>query len=304
MKVKTLPKNYDFESLFTQFDGYDYFESGNQGDLYPQIEAFSIAHAWLLAECSMLVYASPSVISKAITRCGALEHEIMDVGALRFLYLRFTGFQIVVFRGTVSHYWENLLTDLQFLPGAFGRQGLVHCGFHIAIKKLWKILLKILHRQKIPLPIFFTGHSLGAALATLACHQYRHEPKVLYTFGSPRVGDARFAKRFSCPAYRIVNNNDVIAHLPPSGIYRHFGEPIFIDHTGRLLVDGGGYWNRFKSKFFGNVNYSRILWGQWQAGHFNQIPFDWLINHSPYFYSIHCWNAYVKKFTKLRTFDG
>lgn len=43
---------------------------------------------------------------------------------------------------------------------------------------------------KLGCPVFYTEHSLGAALATLAAA--RRAPKAGYAFGSPRVGNQAF----------------------------------------------------------------------------------------------------------------
>jgi len=67
------------------------------------------------------------------------------------------------------------------------------------------------------------GHSLGGALALIFFAQAAHEGSpwvsnaVLYTFGSPRVGDEQFS-RFMEPyrdcIFNVVNNNDVVARIP------------------------------------------------------------------------------------------
>ena len=72
--------------------------------------------------------------------------------------------------------------------------------------------------------VYLSGHSLGAALATVsALHvgklkKFNDAPS-LYTFASPRVGNPKFAKAFdthgiSC--YRIANSEDVVTHVPPN----------------------------------------------------------------------------------------
>ncbi len=52
--------------------------------------------------------------------------------------------------------------------------------------------------------VWFTGHSLGGALATLAAGRYERAPEV-YTFGAPRVGDGEHVKSLDTPVYRFVN---------------------------------------------------------------------------------------------------
>jgi len=88
-----------------------------------------------------------------------------------------------------------------------------------------------------PCPAFYTGHSLGAALATLAAHHRR--PQAVYTFGSPRVGDAAFLASFGGTAiYRVVNSRDLVATLPPARLgFSHVGELHYMTRDGRTLLD-------------------------------------------------------------------
>jgi predicted lipase len=79
------------------------------------------------------------------------------------------------------------------------------------------------------------GHSMGAALATLltldvALNTGCRTPAV-YTFGSSRVGDRRFAATFDAAvaeSYRIFSRGDVIANLPPvlPLPYEHTNTPV------------------------------------------------------------------------------
>jgi predicted lipase len=70
--------------------------------------------------------------------------------------------------------------------------------------------------------IKITGHSLGAALATmlavdLAANGVWVNP-IVYTFGSPRVGDKVFAgtyDNFVATSWRVSNLNDLVPKLPP-----------------------------------------------------------------------------------------
>ena len=70
-------------------------------------------------------------------------------------------------------------------------------------------------------PIFYTGHSLGAAFATLAVARY--PPRAVYTFGSPRVGNEAFAASLQVvPIHRVVDNKDAVVLLPPEAMgFRH-----------------------------------------------------------------------------------
>jgi hypothetical protein len=81
--------------------------------------------------------------------------------------------------------------------------------------------------------VWFTGHSLGGALATLAAGRYERAPEV-YTFGAPRVGDGEYVESLDTPVYRIVNGRDVVPKLPVRGPYRHAGAEKYIDGEGLI----------------------------------------------------------------------
>ena len=82
-------------------------------------------------------------------------------------------------------------------------------------------------------PVYFTGHSLGAALATMLAFLLLTSPlptpssssplplplaPVLYTFGEPRLGNHALSLLLTStlPAhFRVVHWRDVVPHLPP-----------------------------------------------------------------------------------------
>lgn len=73
--------------------------------------------------------------------------------------------------------------------------------------------------------IYVTGHSLGAAIATLSTLHIaeNHFAPTLYAFASPRVGNLEFAKRFSdteiySQTFRIANCEDLVNSLPTGTI--------------------------------------------------------------------------------------
>jgi triacylglycerol lipase len=81
-------------------------------------------------------------------------------------------------------------------------------------------------------PLFVTGHSLGGALGTLAAFDIGantdREP-IVYTYGSPRVGDVKFARTYNRAIkqhWRVQNEYDIVPHLPPL-VYRHRTKKIY-----------------------------------------------------------------------------
>ena len=74
-------------------------------------------------------------------------------------------------------------------------------GFRTALEDVWPELETVL--DKVAQPIFYTGHSLGGALAMLAAS--RRPPLALYTFGAP-VRDPR--ERIVSVTYFALTRSD------------------------------------------------------------------------------------------------
>jgi triacylglycerol lipase len=171
-------------------------------------------------------------------------------------------FAILAFRGTEKSDWTDSLVDLMALPvkedsGLHSPQGLmktlfhlglkdpilnpfsstevgVHAGFQFALNSVWDETSKMLsnYRAANPAaPVFFTGHSLGAALATLAIARFRGGKAALYTVGSPRAGNKPFCdeaqSRADLGIHRLVDNHDLVTTVPP--------KDLFYDHTSGLM---------------------------------------------------------------------
>lgn len=144
----------------------------------------------------------------------------MDTHAMLVEPLLVPSFAILVFRGTDSN--RDCVTDMEcgILPWGQNKPG-VHKGFRKALDSVWDEIEKEL--SQLVCPIFYTGHSLGGALASLAAA--RCKPRAVYTFGSPRVGNEAFAASLqTLPIHRVVNNKDAAALLPPEILgFRHVG---------------------------------------------------------------------------------
>lgn len=82
---------------------------------------------------------------------------------------------IVAFRGTEPTQPADIVTDLKFAKVAdadYGR-GEIHEGFKAALDSIWDELLgKLTEYGNKKQPVWFTGHSLGGALAVLAAARY------------------------------------------------------------------------------------------------------------------------------------
>lgn len=129
---------------------------------------------------------------------------------------------VIAFRGTSST--TNWIADAiasQKSCGYIKESSLTHRGFTGIYASARKQVLSALRRLPQEQPLFVAGHSLGGALATLCAVDMAANTArtpVLFTFGSPRVGDPDFAKAFAkyVPnSYRIANLFDVVTHAPP-----------------------------------------------------------------------------------------
>lgn len=105
--------------------------------------------------------------------------------------------------------------------------GQVHRGFQRSLNSLWdagNLLDQVSAAADQGLRIFFTGHSKGGALATLAARRFKSAgitPANVITFGSPRVGNEKFADTYDVEVpnhWRVEHGDDIVPHLPPSSL--------------------------------------------------------------------------------------
>jgi triacylglycerol lipase len=105
--------------------------------------------------------------------------------------------------------------------------------------------------------LWFTGHSLGGAMAAICAGRcrlsyIRSNPRALFTFGSPRIGSRRYVNYVQMEAHRWVNNNDIVARLPPAWLgFRHKGQEVYLNAYGQIRRHTG--WQRVKDRWRGFV---------------------------------------------------
>jgi pimeloyl-ACP methyl ester carboxylesterase len=126
-----------------------------------------------------------------------------------------------------------------------------HRGFANAYGSLSGNLLDELRRELACIPgrrVVCCGHSLGGALATLAAFDCRllldlpDELVTCITFGSPRVGNGAFVRRFAVAvsdSWRILNLHDFVSNYPKRRLqrYEHIPRCALTTLDGNLILD-------------------------------------------------------------------
>ncbi|ERN14554.1 phospholipase A1-Igamma3, chloroplastic [Amborella trichopoda] len=197
---------------------------------------------------------------------------------------------LFAWRGTVTYLeWVEDVMDYQVKPN-FGPDANVKvesgfldlynsketaCGFcsYSAREQVISETRRLMERYKDEgneLSITITGHSLGGALALLSAYDIaetglnvlpdgRRVPITVFTFGSPRVGNRRFADRcdeLGIHVLRVFNKHDKVPTVPGMIInedvavpdivadimpwsYSHVGVELELDHNVSPVVEAG-----------------------------------------------------------------
>ena len=138
---------------------------------------------------------------------------------------------VVSFRGSEARV-EDWLTNATARPSkpTLGK-GSVHTGFYDGFMRVKPMIVKALEDAQAksgastPVPVFYTGHSMGGALALIAARTFEYEAKqndgpenisgACYTYGAPRIGDYKYFEQMKTPVYRVVNSSDIVPRVPP-----------------------------------------------------------------------------------------
>lgn len=131
------------------------------------------------------------------------------------------GCRVFSFRGTEMTV-KDFFTDLNFdLVPLCGTAAKVHHGFLSASNEVYNQVLSACLSVPADTKLMFTGHSLGAALAKLlALRLVRAGVNVscVYTFGSPRIGNAAWRELYAFwlgqRTWRVCHASDAVPRLP------------------------------------------------------------------------------------------
>lgn len=205
--------------------------------------AYSDRMAWILASMAHLAYerfednrgARKLFIAKL--QSGGFElvrgFYSKETDTQAFLAKSSDGYAVLAFRGTEVTKRQDVVIDARAMRVSI-LEGRVHTGFRVAYDSVAKEIEESVLKLK-DTPLYITGHSLGAALATVATQRLEHNPRIreiiaaCYTFGSPRVGNTHYDIEFKSPIYRVVNTTDIVTVIPLLAMgYIHIGDIRFL----------------------------------------------------------------------------
>lgn len=228
-----------------------------------------------MARLSALAYETDyHALAAKLDRVGFPDFKRFEdgkTGAAAFVCWNLTD-AVFAARGT-ERSAADILTDVKFRredlisPGGDGltveRVGAVHRGFLAAWRAIASPAMDSMHAQfDARRNLWFTGHSLGGALAVLAATAspaFMDYGVNLVTFGCPRVGDKTFADHHGrrVDHWRFVRGADIVPLLPLLFLgFRHGWHSVHIDCDGKIH-EGATLW--------------REAWGRLRS----LVTFDW-----------------------------
>ncbi len=232
----------------------------------PISELSWIQKSLLFAELSRLAYAAPDAVEGSVYEAG-LDQCLFIARDGAEAYVLGNRFDcIIVCRGTEPNQWNDIKADANAWTVA-SEVGRVHSGFHTEVNELWPLLeQQIKENQR---PMWFSGHSLGGAMAAVCAVRCKispipSNPQAIFSYGAPRVGDRSYTSFLKVKHYRWVNNNDIVPRVPPRWLgYRHMGQEIYINRHGR--VSNLRSWLRVRDRFWGLLATLRL----WKLDYFS-----------------------------------
>ena len=207
--------------FFDQIDKRDRIDVCLEKDLY------------FFAECARLAYKDRKVGKEAFNSIGFSSHSFISIDSAQVHCAANKQRVVIAFRGTQPIEFNDVVADINFFPTKQSQgEGTVHQGFKAEVDKLEDSIMKFIDKNSDK-AIYVCGHSLGGAMATIFSARNEDLVEKLFTYGSPRAGNGQFIKLMTTPHHRCVNNNDIVAHVPPSIYFRHHGEIHYLNFWGK-----------------------------------------------------------------------
>ncbi len=196
----------------------------------------------LFARIAELAYQPPDKAPALFKKLGYMSTFISNKGSEAYIVEDGTD-MIVACRGTEPKQWSDISADLSIdrvkpLVGV----GKVHVGFKSYTDKLWdNIREHVVRGTASDKVLWVTGHSLGAAMATLVARrcvmaEHLQTPMALFTYGCPRVGNKEYVSEFNDKLvhHRWVNSGDIVTKVPLPPFFYHTGTMHHIGSDGLI----------------------------------------------------------------------
>lgn len=208
--------------------GIRHYNFASQSALFARLSAT----AYLNAEQATTIFTGMGFSSTFYATKGSQAYVVEDADDI-----------VVVCRGTEVKEWSDIKADASIdLVDPLIGEGQVHRGFKWYTDLLWPDIRSHVWRGRGK-SLWLTGHSLGAAMATLMAHRCAVSPDLtlpaaVFTYGSPRVGNRAFINHFNrhLTHHRWVNDGDLVTKVPVSPWYYHSGTLHHIDSAGKVTV--------------------------------------------------------------------
>lgn len=232
----------------------------------PDAPHFSVNNAHISSHLTNISYYDKDVAMARLENLGFdmdtfswIDHASSDTQG--FVVADPEGRVFTSFRGTESGTdWVMNLNVRQRDPGweaAELRNAKVHRGFGKAANAVWPRFQAALERANVTpdTPVLLAGHSLGSAVGQILLLRaettgvLNSDQMQLYSFGTPRVGNADFAQAMNeaVPrSFRFVQQSDQgkdpVTQIPPKFLgFRHAGNLVTVEDN---MVQIGGQAHR------------------------------------------------------------
>lgn len=198
-------------------------------------DSFNWSVGYALATLAQLSYSDARAVRRALEALWRDRLTIFSIGPSQGFVATSEHCVVVAFRGTdqIGDWWDNLNVPAQ--PSDIVGGG-AHGGFLRAYGSVRDTVATALDAASgTPKRLWFTGHSLGGALATIAAMDHADRGvNGVATFGQPRAFDDAARRHIAGTLRgrydRIVNDGDIVPRIPGT-----------LGHAGRLrLLDDGG----------------------------------------------------------------
>jgi len=197
--------------------------------------------AALFARCSEYAYL-PEKEGKAKFKELGFKATFIDNDGSQAYWLVNDEDLVIVCRGTQPTEFKDIAADLKAIPVPSSTGiGHLHAGFKESVDDIWPTLYELAKDYGKTRTVWCTGHSLGAAMATIVAYRLQRtedtpSPQALFTYGSPRCGNKEYIRGMEATgllAYRFVNNADIVARVP-FWPFHHLAGAMYINHYGNL----------------------------------------------------------------------